>query len=183
MSAEDSIDATGFIGTGEFTEGTTTTMTTKLQRKYRQYHIDHDTILFFVETAMKIESKPEECNSFFPRTIVKPSDLLPSDAEVVAIHHDIRRDSFLLTLWHDSFDVVPDGQEIPIFGVWSSERYEVECVKTGDDLLKETANLRGKIYEEQEKNRQLQHMLDAEREKVADLESEREEFVSRHSGD
>ena len=40
-------------------------------------------------------------------------DGVPSDCEVTAVHYNAECDIFILRLWHESFEIVPDGHPIP----------------------------------------------------------------------
>lgn len=38
---------------------------------------------------------------------------IPDGAEIEDVHDDWRSKQFILRLWHPSFDIVPDGEQIP----------------------------------------------------------------------
>lgn len=39
---------------------------------------------------------------------------IPKDAHVIDVTYDWVRHAFAMTLWHESFDIVPDGEQMPI---------------------------------------------------------------------
>ncbi len=72
--------------------------------RLRRYYLGEQ---FAVEVLGMMRGWPE----FFALPVIRN---LPPAAVVQRIYHEPARRGFMVLVWHPSFDVVPDGEEIPV---------------------------------------------------------------------
>lgn len=76
-------------------------MTRDRERRYKGILIDPRHIIF-------VTMGPRKCEY-----LSLMYEDIPQDAHVIDVTYEWSHRAFLLTLWHESFDIVPDGERIP----------------------------------------------------------------------
>jgi hypothetical protein len=89
----------------------------KRENRVRMYFIDPQHLL------QMFTKEPEGYHCAFKRGRIAD---FPQDAEVEGVHYDPSRRAFCLTVYHPTFDVVPDGEMIPFEPGF--HEMELECL-------------------------------------------------------